>query len=186
MKNIIWKDWCWSWNSNTLATWCEELTHWERPWCWERLKAGGEGDDRGWGDEGGWMASLTRWTWVWVSSGSWWWTEKPGVKQSMGSQRVKHDWAIELKWMRNKVLYLSWQEILLVCIMFLQFSSVQFSHVWLFATPWITAHQASLSRVQQIKQQFSFISQIPCKWKSRFGHYGILHPIILSFTIKEA
>ena len=62
-----WKDWCWSWNSNTLATWCEELTHWKRPWCWGRLKVG-EGDDRGWD---GWMASLTRWTWVWVNSGSW-------------------------------------------------------------------------------------------------------------------
>ena len=61
--NIHWKDWCWSWNSNTLATWCEELTHWKRPWCWERLKVG-EGDDRGWD---GWMASLTQWTWVWVN-----------------------------------------------------------------------------------------------------------------------
>ena len=46
--NILWKDWCWSWNSNTLATWCEELTHWKRSWCWERLKAGGEEDNRGW------------------------------------------------------------------------------------------------------------------------------------------
>ena len=52
---VHWKDWCWSWNSNTLATWCEEPTHWKRPWCWERLKSGGEGDDRGWDD---WMASL--------------------------------------------------------------------------------------------------------------------------------
>ena len=69
--------------SNTLATWCKELTHWRRPWCWERLKAGGEGDDRGWN---GWMASLTRWTWVWVSSGNWWWTGRHGVPQSMGSQ----------------------------------------------------------------------------------------------------
>ena len=84
---------CWSLNSNTLATWCEELTHWERPWCWERLKAGGEGDDKGWD---GWMASPTRWTWVWVSSGIWWWTEKPGLLQSMGSQRVRHDRAAEL------------------------------------------------------------------------------------------
>ena len=67
--NIHWKDGCWSWNSNTLATWCEELTHWKRPCCWERLKAGGEGDDRGWD---GWMASPIRWTWVWVSSRSWW------------------------------------------------------------------------------------------------------------------
>ena len=67
--NIHWKDWGWSWNSNTLATWCEEWTHWERPWCWERLKAGGEGDDRGWD---GWMASPTQWTWVWASSGRRW------------------------------------------------------------------------------------------------------------------
>ena len=78
-----------------LATWCEELTHWKRPWCWERLKAGGEGDDRGWD---GWMASLIQWTWVWVNSGSWWWTERPGVLRSMGSQRVRHDWATELNW----------------------------------------------------------------------------------------
>ena len=61
------KHWCWGWSSNTLATWCEELTHWKRPWCWERLRAGGKGDDRGWD---GWMASLTQWTWVWTNSGS--------------------------------------------------------------------------------------------------------------------
>ena len=66
---IHWKDWCWNWNSNTLATWCEELTHWKTPWCWERLKAGGEGDDRGWDI---WMASPTQWTWVWASSRRWW------------------------------------------------------------------------------------------------------------------
>ena len=64
--NIHWKDWGWSWNSNTLATCCGKLTHLKRPWCWERLKSGGEGDDRGWD---GWMASLTQWTWVWLSSG---------------------------------------------------------------------------------------------------------------------
>ena len=80
---VLWKDWCWSWNSNTLATWCKELTHWKRPWCWKRLREGGEGDDRGWD---GWMASLTQWTWVWVNSGSWWWTGRPGVLRSMGSQ----------------------------------------------------------------------------------------------------
>ena len=67
----------------------------KRPWCWEWLKAGGEGGDRGWG---GWMASLTQWTWVWVNSGSWWWTGRPGVLQPMGSQRVRHDWATELNW----------------------------------------------------------------------------------------
>ena len=90
--NIHWKDSCWSWSSNTLATWCEELTHWERPWCWERLKVGGEGDNRWWA---GRMASLTRWMWVWAISGSWWCTGKPGMLQSMGLQRVRHDWETE-------------------------------------------------------------------------------------------
>ena len=80
---VHWKDWCWSWNSSTLATWWEELTHWKRPWCWEGLGAEGEGDDRGWD---GWMASPTWWTWVWVNSGSWWWTGRPGVLWFMGLQ----------------------------------------------------------------------------------------------------
>ena len=99
--NIHSKGWCWSLSSNTLATWCKELTHWKRPWCWERLKAGGEGDNRGWD---GWMASLTQWTRVWESSGSWWWTGKPGVLQSRGSQRVERDWVTELNWINNHVL----------------------------------------------------------------------------------
>ena len=90
--NIHWKDWCWRWNSNTLATWYEELTHWKRPQCCERLKAGGEGDNRGWE---GWMASPTRCTWVWVSSTSCWQTGKPSVLQSIGLQRVRHNWATE-------------------------------------------------------------------------------------------
>ena len=67
----------------------------EKPWCWERLRAGEEGDDRGWD---GWMASPTQWTWVWVDSGSWWWTRRPGVLRFMGSQRVRQDWASELNW----------------------------------------------------------------------------------------
>ena len=96
--NIYWKDWCWNWNSNTLATWYEELTHWKRPWHWERLKAGGEGDGRGWD---GWMALLTQWTWIWVDSRSWWWTGRPGVLQFMGLQRVGHDWATELSLVSN-------------------------------------------------------------------------------------
>ena len=61
---------------NNLASWCIELTHWKRPWCWERVKAGGEGGNRGWD---GWMASLTQWTWVWVNSRNWWWAGKPGM-----------------------------------------------------------------------------------------------------------
>ena len=69
--------------------------HWKRPWCWERLRAGGEGDNRGWD---GWMASPTQWTWVWVNSGSWWWTGWPGMLRFMGSQRVGHNWETELNW----------------------------------------------------------------------------------------
>ena len=102
--NIHWKDWCWSWNSNDLATWCEELTHWKRPWCQERLKAGGEGNDRG---SDGWMASPSWWTWVWASSRRWWWTGKPGMLQSMGSQRVRRDWATELNWINMILLKLN-------------------------------------------------------------------------------
>ena len=91
--DVHWKNWCWSWNFSTLATWCEELTLLKRPWCWEILNEGEEGDDRGWN---GWMVSTTQWTWVWVNSGSWSWTGRPGVLQSMGSQRVRHDWVTEL------------------------------------------------------------------------------------------
>ena len=99
MRSVLgvhWKDWCWSCNSDTLATWWEELTHLKRPWCWERLRAGGEGDDRGW--DGG-MASPTQWTWVRINSGSWWWTGRPGVLQSMGLQRLRCDWMTELNWL---------------------------------------------------------------------------------------
>ena len=78
----------------------KELTHLKRPWCWERLKAGGKGDDRGWD---GWMASPTQWTWVWVNYGSWWWTGRPGVLQSMGSQRVGHNWVTELNWTEHSL-----------------------------------------------------------------------------------
>ena len=83
-----------------------ELTHWKLinpSWCWEGLGAGGEGDDSGWD---GWMASPTQWMWVWVNSGSWWWTGRPGVLQSMGLQRVGHDWA-ELNWTEVRYCY-SW------------------------------------------------------------------------------
>ena len=80
-----------------LATWCEELTHLKRPWCWERLRAGGEGDDRGWD---GWMASPTQRTWVW-------WT--PGVGDGQGGlsccgswgRRVRHNWPTELNWINK-------------------------------------------------------------------------------------
>ena len=84
--------------------WSDELTHWKKPWCWKELGAGGEGDDRGWDD---WMASSTRWAWVWVNSRSCWWTGRPGVLWFMGSQRVGHDWATELNWTE-----LNWTELM--------------------------------------------------------------------------
>ena len=99
---VLWKEWCWSWNSNTLAN-----THKNTPILMQRVDslektlmlggigAGGEGDDRGWD---GWMASRTPWMWVWVNSGNWWWTWRPGVLRFMGSQRVGHDWVTELNW----------------------------------------------------------------------------------------
>ena len=87
-QNTHWIDWCWSWNSNTLATWCEELIHWKRPWCWERLKVGGEGNDRGWDS---WMTSLTWWTWA--SSRSWWWTSWQAAVHGVAKSRTRvSDW----------------------------------------------------------------------------------------------
>ena len=75
-----------------FTTWCKELTRWKRPWCWERLRAGGERGDTGWD---GWMASLTQWTWVWTRSRRQWRTGKPGILQLMGSWGVEHDWVTE-------------------------------------------------------------------------------------------
>ena len=97
---FLWKEWCWSWNSSTLATSCKELTHWKTLWCWEGLGAGGEGVNRGWD---GWMASLIQGMWVWVNSRSWWWTGRPGMLQFMGLQRVGHDWVTELNWILHCV-----------------------------------------------------------------------------------
>ena len=99
--NIYWKNW--SWSSNTLATWCEELIHWKRPWFWERLRAGREEGDRRWD---GWLASPTQWTWVWANSRDSlkaWRTGKPGELQTMRSQRVGHDLATEQQQHRNKL-----------------------------------------------------------------------------------
>ena len=80
--------WCWNWSSNTLVTWCKELNHLKRLWCWERLKEVGERDNRRWD---GWMHHQLNGQWVWASSRSWWRTGKPGMLQSMGSQRVRHN-----------------------------------------------------------------------------------------------
>ena len=108
MRSVLgvhWKDWCWGWNSNTLAISCRELTHWKRPWYWEGLGAEGEGDNRGWD---GWTASPTQWTWVWLNSGSWWWAGRPTVLRFMGSQRVGHGWVTELHWTEAHFLHLNY------------------------------------------------------------------------------
>ena len=106
-----------------------EPTHWERPWCWERLRAW-EGGNRGWD---GWMASSTQRTWVWVNSRSWWWTGRPGMLQSMGSQRVRHNWVTELNWSLSVFWLLVYMHAQLL------------SCVWFFETPMTLARQAPLS-----------------------------------------
>ena len=85
------------------ASGIKELSHWKNPWFWERLRAGGEGDDRGWY---GWMALPTWWTWVWLDSGSWCWTGRPGLLWLMESQRVGHHWVTELNWLEDDIIYL--------------------------------------------------------------------------------
>ena len=113
--NTRWKDWCWSWSSSILVTWCKQPTHWKSLWCWERLRVEDEGVRR-WD---GWIASLMQWTWTWANSMRWWRTGRPGMLESMG-HRVRHDWA-----------------------QFSSVQSL--SHVRLLATLWTAARQASLS-----------------------------------------
>ena len=90
--------------AETPILWTPDGNNWllKRLWCWEKFNAKGKGDDRGWD---GRMASTTKWTWIWVNSGSWWWTGRPGVLPSMGSQRVRHDWATELNWTEPTVYW---------------------------------------------------------------------------------
>ena len=89
---------------NILASLCEELTHLKRAWCWERLRARREWDDTGW--DGMALASLTQWKCLWVNSGSWWWTGRPAMLHSMGSQRVEHNWMTELNWTEDPTILL--------------------------------------------------------------------------------
>ena len=135
---INWKDWWWSWNSNSLAIWCEEQTHWERPWCWERLRAAGEGDDRGWD---GWVASLTQWTWIWANSGRQWRMGEPGVLQSMQLQSQK--------WLSN------WMTIIhTVCINF-KFSSQE--NTWMSYIWWMCGHRHWLTNSNKLVIPFKLI-----------------------------
>ena len=124
--NIHWKDWCWSWNSNTLVTWYEVLTHWKDPdgrkdhWTFqdslERLKVGREVGDRGWD---AWMALLALWRWVWAYSGSWCWTGKPGMLKSTGSQKDKTEWLNRIEhnliYKLNLLLLLYFNKLIFCC-----------------------------------------------------------------------
>ena len=94
-----------------------------KDWCWEGLGAGGEGDNRGWD---GWMASPTRWTWVWINSQSWWWTGRPGVLQFMGLQRVGHDWATELNWTEPSHSYSKGEGRISLVVQWLRHQAIRF------------------------------------------------------------
>ena len=172
LLNIHWKDWCWSWNFNPLATWCEELTHWKRPWCWERLKAGGERDDRGWD---GWMASPTPRTWVWVSSGSWWWTGRRAAVHRVAKSRTRlSDWtdfAVAGTWFRFILPtdYVAWHILML-------------SLKWLLAVVW--SFKEKIFPVCLLSLSFFFVLFFTKGWHSVAlepappacgGSYGIPH-----------
>ena len=145
-----------------LATWCEELTHWKRPWCWEILRAGGEGDNRGWDS---WMASPTQWTRIWVISGSWWWTGRPGVLQSNGSQSRTwpSNWT-ELNLSMGHVCLLSMH----VCAQLLQscdpidYSPPGFSVYGIFQTRLLEWVALSSSRVSPQPRDWTHVFCISC------------------------
>ena len=130
--------------SNTLATSCEELTHWKRPWCWEGLGAGGEGDDRGWD---GWMASPTRWTWVWVNSESLWWTGRPGVLRLWG--RKESDTTEWLNW----TLY-----IIEVCVCQSQSSNLSVRHALPLVTSLFSTWNTKGFNFDEVQAVFSLVA----------------------------
>ena len=160
-----------------MATWWKELVHWKWPWCWERLKAGGEGDDRGWDD---WMASLTQFTWVWINSGSWQWTGRPGVLQTQLSNWIElnkgyypfvssgvheNEWK---QYQRTKKVLCgaglekgniplckkgTWRFPILPHGLFGKQCVCMLSHGQLFVTPWTIASQAFLS-MKFLRQEY--------------------------------
>ena len=155
-----------------MATSCEELTHWKWLWCWDGLGAGGEGDDRGWD---GWMASPTRWTWVWVNSGSCWWTGRPGVLQFMGSKRTGHDWETELNWWcfsANKLLVTK-----RVLYKLLQFRFFPTEHIWI-------SKYLEMIQITNLISMFEFLQDPICKvcWKTTVGTGS---PFLLLFLLSQ-
>ena len=112
--------------AETPVLWPPHVKSWltGKDWCWEGLGAGRKGDDPGWD---GWMASRTRWTWVWVNPGSWWWTGRPGMLQFMGSQRVGHDWVTELNWTEWLIILSSFS-----CAFHMLFAEIPIQIIWPF------------------------------------------------------
>ena len=145
---------------------CEELTHWKRLWCWEGLGARGEGDDRGWD---GWMASLTRWTWVWVNSGSWWWTGRPGVLRFMGLQRVRHDWATDLLW-SDVYIYLNYFAVLETnTTLYINYTSIFFEKGFLQWIQYVYVYiriyvHLFLFQKKDLRRYKIYIHNQPSKW----------------------
>ena len=171
---VHWWDWCWSWNSNTLATSWEQLTHWKRPWCWEGLGAGGEGDDRGWDD---WMASPTQWAWVWLNSRSLWWTGRPGMLQFLGSQSQTwlSNWTDLNGNMANKVTKSSEFSIkcLVINISIHNDSLTPFYLVWLQAE--FIFLMNSLAQIYSDSELLTLSNQC-----SSLGHFNVLGVIVVS------
>ena len=149
---VLWKEWCWSWNSNPLVTWSQEMTHLERPWCWGWLKAWGEGDEKGWD---GWMASPNQWTWVRASFETSWWTGRPGIQQSMGSQWVGYD----NEWTKLKTI----SDVYDICV---SLSDLFHSAWWIFRSIHAAINRVicfcfSLSNVPLNIRTTSFLSHSP-------------------------
>ena len=144
-----------------LAIWCEELTHWKRPWCWERLKAGGKGDDRGYD---GWIASPTQWTWIWVNSRSWRWTRRLGVVWSMGSQ--SQTWLSEWTELKEKQFYFFLCNLYIWFIWYIYFSPLTF---WLesLVRSWIGVVRPDIPVSEFIRKPFSVI-----KYDVSYRHFA--------------
>ena len=164
--NIHWKDWCWSWSSNPLATWFEERTHWKRLWCWERVKAGGEESNRGWD---GWMASSTQWTWFVQTP------EDSEGQESLvccSSRSCKGlDTTERLNNSNQRVQMFSTTITSSTLV-----SSDQFlSRVWLFVTPWTAAHQPSLSSTVS----WSLLKFMSVESVTPSNHLILCHPFFL-------
>ena len=154
------------------------LPHLKRPWWWERLREGGEGDDGGWD---GWTASPTQWTWVWVDSGSWWWTGRPGILRFMGSQRVGHNWATELNWTkRKKMMHIS---------MFILTPFMTLMHRRYFIFPMERApydlHAAHGANRVLTSQLCPETWRFPCLWRTEYDfHFFPVQLTVLSGKIK--